>query len=81
MPLASIVSQEAKTEKYISTIQILAVKSNRMQHMVIHLSCPYSDFILGWEVLDISVSVDNAKFASVGGDKAVYLSPRCLFLM
>jgi hypothetical protein len=26
---------------------------------------------LGWEVLDISVSVDNAKFASVGGDKAV----------
>jgi hypothetical protein len=26
----------------------------------------------GWEVLDISVSEDNAKFASVGGDKAVY---------
>ena len=29
--------------------------------------------IAGWEVLDISVSEDNAKFASVGGDKAVYV--------
>jgi len=27
---------------------------------------------LGWEVLDISVSADNARFASVGGDKTVY---------
>ena len=26
----------------------------------------------GWEVLDIAISFDNAKFASVGGDKAVY---------
>ena len=26
---------------------------------------------LGWEVLDISVSTDNARFSSVGGDKAV----------
>jgi mitogen-activated protein kinase organizer 1 len=26
----------------------------------------------GWEVLDIAVSEDNARFASVGGDKAVY---------
>lgn len=43
--------------------------------------CPCSDFILGWEVLDISVSVDNAKFASVGGDKAVYFFPQRLFLM
>ena len=25
----------------------------------------------GWEVLDIAVSSDNAKFASVGGDRAV----------
>ena len=28
---------------------------------------------IGWEVLDISISHDNAKFASVGGDKAVFL--------
>lgn len=27
--------------------------------------------VTGWEVLDITVSADNAKFASVGGDKAV----------
>jgi len=50
-----------------------------MRHTVIHFSCLYSDFILGWEVLDISVSVDNAKFASVGGDKAVYLIPSTFF--
>lgn len=28
---------------------------------------------IGWEVLDISISHDNARFASVGGDKAVFL--------
>jgi len=28
----------------------------------------------GWEVLDISISPDNSRFASVGGDKAVYAS-------
>ena len=26
----------------------------------------------GWEVLDITIAFDNAKFASVGGDKAAY---------
>jgi len=36
----------------------------------------------GWEVLDIAISYDNAKFASVGGDKAVYfLLPVALALL
>jgi hypothetical protein len=30
----------------------------------------------GWEVLDIAISADNAKFASVGGDRAVYVPCR-----
>jgi hypothetical protein len=33
----------------------------------------FAFLIAGWEVLDIAVSDDNARFASVGGDKAVYL--------
>jgi mitogen-activated protein kinase organizer 1 len=33
----------------------------------------------GWEVLDISISPDNARFASVGGDKAVYAPPLLAF--
>jgi mitogen-activated protein kinase organizer 1 len=36
----------------------------------------YAPLIVGWEVLDIAVSADNAKFASVGGDKAVYVPRR-----
>ena len=27
----------------------------------------------GWEVLDLAISSDNAKFASSGGDRAVYI--------
>jgi mitogen-activated protein kinase organizer 1 len=39
------------------------------------ICCIIAVLIIGWEVLDIAVSADNSKFASVGGDKAVY-APR-----
>jgi mitogen-activated protein kinase organizer 1 len=34
----------------------------------------------GWEVLDIAVASDNAKLASVGGDKTVYFPCLTVFL-
>jgi mitogen-activated protein kinase organizer 1 len=60
-----IILQNASTGAQIKTYEAHGIKHSSIS----------SNYFTGWEVLDISVSNDNAKFASVGGDKAVYLPP------